>query len=126
MSRERRVAGGVACLAEVAEALGHAGGQVCLVEVGQPRRVVLAGGPVEGLFRPGDDGAASAGVVAGGVAVGFHDQALGEQGRRPVADGCGLGGASEVDRLIRAGQVEGLVRLGGEDLRGEGVVVGVP
>jgi hypothetical protein len=43
-----------------------------------------------------------------------------------VADGCGLGGSGEVDRLIRPGQVERLVRLGGEDLRCEGVVVGVP
>jgi hypothetical protein len=75
------VAGGVACLAEVAEALRHAGGQVCLVEVGQPRRVVLAGSPVEGLLRGGEDGAAGASVVAGCVPVGFHDQALGEQGR---------------------------------------------
>jgi hypothetical protein len=58
--------------------------------------------------------------------VGFHDQALGEQGRRPVADGCGLGGSGEVDRLIRPGQVEGLVRLGGEDLGREGMVVGMP
>ena len=58
--------------------------------------------------------------------MGFHDQALGEQGRRPVADGCGLGGPGEVDRLIRPGQVERLVRLGGEDLRRECMVVGVP
>jgi hypothetical protein len=116
----------VARLAEVAEALGHAGGQVCLVEVGEPRRVVFAGGSVEGLLCPGEGGAAGVRVVARGVPVGFHDQALGEQGRRPVADGCGLGSPGEVDRLIRPGQVEGLVRLGGEDLRGEGVVVGVP
>jgi hypothetical protein len=53
------------------------------------------------------------------MAVCFHDQALGEQGRRPVADGRGLGGSGEIDRLIRPGQVERLVRLCGEDLRSE-------
>jgi hypothetical protein len=56
--------------------------------------------------------------------VGFHDQALGEQGRRPVADGCGLGGPGEVNRLIRAGQVERLVRMGGEDLCRKGMRAG--
>jgi hypothetical protein len=45
--------------------------------------------------------------------MGLHDQALGEQSGRPVADGCGLGSPGEVDRLIRPGQVERLVRLGG-------------
>jgi len=58
--------------------------------------------------------------------MGLHDQALGEQGRRPVADGCGLGGPCQVDRLIRPGQVQGLVRLGGKNLRRKGMVVGVP
>jgi hypothetical protein len=43
-----------------------------------------------------------------------------------MADGCGLGGSGEVDRLIGPGQVERLVRLGGEDLRSEGMIVGVP
>jgi hypothetical protein len=71
----------VARLAEVAEALRHAGGQVRLVEVGEPGRVVLAGGAVEGLLGPGEGGAAGTGVVTGGMAVGFHDQALGEEGR---------------------------------------------
>jgi hypothetical protein len=56
----------VARLAEVAEALRHAGRQVRLVEVGEPRRVVLAGGAVEGLLRPGECGTAGTGVVAGG------------------------------------------------------------
>ena len=41
---------------------------------------------------------------AGGVPVGSHDQALGEQGRRAVADGCGRGGSDEVDRLIQPGR----------------------
>ncbi|HEY1000047.1 MAG TPA: hypothetical protein VGD83_10435 [Streptosporangiaceae bacterium] len=65
-------------------------------------------------------------VVAGGVPVGFHDQALGEQGRRAVADGCGRGGSGEVDRLIQPGQVERLVRLGGENLRRRRMVASVP
>jgi hypothetical protein len=43
-----------------------------------------------------------------------------------VSDGCGLGGAGEVDRLIRPGQVERLVRLAGENLSRERMVVGVP
>jgi hypothetical protein len=63
---------------------------------------------------------------AGGVPVGFHDQALGEQGRRAVADGCGRGGSDEVDRLIQPGQVECLVRLGGENLRRRRMVTSVP
>ena len=58
VQRPARVADGVARLAEVAEALRHAGRQVRLVEVGQPRRVILAGGAVESLLRPGKDGAA--------------------------------------------------------------------
>jgi hypothetical protein len=43
-----------------------------------------------------------------------------------VADGCGLGGAGEVDRLIRPRQVERLVRLAGENLSRERMVTGVP
>jgi hypothetical protein len=43
-----------------------------------------------------------------------------------VADGCGLGGSGEVDRLIRPGQVERLVRLGSEDLCRKSRVFGVP
>ncbi len=43
-----------------------------------------------------------------------------------MADGCGLGGPGEVDRLIRPGQVERLVRLGSEDLRRKSWVAGVP
>jgi hypothetical protein len=43
-----------------------------------------------------------------------------------VADGCGLGGPGEVDRLIRPGQVERLVCLGSEDLRRKSWVAGVP
>jgi hypothetical protein len=50
-------------------------------KAGSPGRVVYAGGAVEGLLRSGEGSAAGAGVVAGGVAVCFHDQALGEQGR---------------------------------------------
>jgi hypothetical protein len=42
-----------------------------------------------------------------------------------VADGCGLGGSGEVDRLIRPGQVECLMSLGGEDLSGKRGIVGV-
>jgi hypothetical protein len=34
-----------------------------------------------------------------------------------VSDGCRLGGAGKVDRLVRPGQAERLVRLAGEDLR---------
>jgi hypothetical protein len=58
--------------------------------------------------------------------VGFHDQAFGEQGCRSVADGCGLCGSGEVDRLIRPGQVERLVRLGSEDLCRKSRVAGMP
>ena len=86
----------------------------------------VAGGAVEGLLFPGEDGAAGARVVTCGVPVGFHDQALGEQGRRAVADGCGRGGSDEVDRLIQPGQVERLVRLGGENLRRRRMVTSVP
>ena len=70
----------MACLAEVAEALRHAGRQVCLIEVGKPRRVVFAGCTVKCLFCPDENGTAGVRVVAGGVPVGFHDQAFGEQG----------------------------------------------
>ena len=43
-----------------------------------------------------------------------------------MADGGGLGGSGEVDRLIWPGQVERLVGLGSEDLRCQGRVAGVP
>jgi hypothetical protein len=43
-----------------------------------------------------------------------------------MADGCGLGGPGQVDRFIRSGQVERLVRLGGENLCRKGMVVGMP
>jgi len=43
-----------------------------------------------------------------------------------VADGRSLGGSGEIDRLIRPGQVERLVRLAGENLSRECMVVGVP
>jgi hypothetical protein len=53
-----RVAGGNAGLAQVAEALGHPGCQVGLVEIGQPGGVVVTGGAVEGVEAcgklPGD------------------------------------------------------------------------
>jgi len=74
------------------------------------------------LLKPKSDAAKGRGWCA----VGFHDQALGEQGRRAVADGCGRGGSDEVDRLIQPGQVERLVRLGGEDLRRRRMVTSVP
>ena len=64
---------GVARVTEIPEALSHAGGQVRLVKVGEPRRVVFAGGPVEGLLCPCEGGAAGMRVVARGVPVGFHD-----------------------------------------------------
>jgi hypothetical protein len=48
------------------------------------------------------------GIVAGGVAVRLHDQALGEQGRRTVPDGSGLGGSREVDSLALPGEIKRL------------------
>lgn len=42
-----------------------------------------------------------------------------------MSDGCGLGGAGEVDRLIRPGQLERLVRLAGENFGRECMVTGV-
>jgi len=41
---------------------------------------VFAGCTVKCLLRPGENCTAGVRVVAGGVPVGFHDQALGEQG----------------------------------------------
>jgi hypothetical protein len=63
------VTGRVSGLAEVAEALGHPRGEVCLVEVRQPGRVVLAGRAVEGPLRLGECGSAGVCVVAGRVAA---------------------------------------------------------
>jgi len=102
--------------AKVAEALRHAGRQVCLIEVGEPRRVIFAGRAVKRPLCLGKSGAAGMGIVAGGVAVCLHDQALGQQGRRTVPDGSGLGGSREVDCLVWPGEVERLVRLSGKDL----------
>jgi len=76
-----RIPGGVAGFAEVAEALGHAGCQLCHVEVGQPGGVVFLGSAVERAFSRGEGHAAGTRVVAGRVPVCFHDQAFGEQCR---------------------------------------------
>jgi hypothetical protein len=78
VQRAEGVAGGVGSLVEVAETLGHAGGQVGLVEVGQPCRVVFAGGAVECPLRSGKCGSAVVGVIARCVAVRLHNQAFGE------------------------------------------------
>ena len=43
-----------------------------------------------------------------------------------MADGCGLGGAGEVDRLVRPGRLARLVRLAGENLGRKCMVTGVP
>jgi hypothetical protein len=83
----------VARFAEVAEALRHPGRQVCLIEVGEPHRVIFAGCAVKCLLCPSEHGTAGVRVVAGGVPVSFHDQAFSEQGCRPVADGRSLGGS---------------------------------
>jgi hypothetical protein len=93
------IPGGVARLAKVAEALCHASCQVRPVEVGEPCGVILAGCPVKRLFRCGKSCFAGAGIVPCGVAVCFHDEAFGEQGRRTAAAGSGLGGSGQVDGL---------------------------
>jgi hypothetical protein len=115
----------VASLAKVTEALRHAGRQVRLIEIGEPRRIVLASCTVECPLCPGKSRAAGVGIVTGRMPVRFHNEAFGEQSRRPVPEGSGLGGSGKVDGLTWAGQVESLMGLGSEDLRSQRRVIGV-
>jgi hypothetical protein len=56
----------------VQRAAGVAGGVACLVEAGEPGRVVLAGGAVKGLLGSGEGGTAPKTVTASANALGRH------------------------------------------------------
>lgn len=120
-----RVTRGVTRLAKITEALRHAGRQVRLIEIPEPRRVILAGRAVEGPLSRSKSRTAGVSIVTGGMPVRFHHEALGQQCGRAVPDSSGLGCPGKVDGLIRTGQVESLVCLGSQNLRSQSRVTGM-
>jgi hypothetical protein len=102
---------------KITETLRHAGRQVCLIEVSEPRRVIFANRTVKRPLRLGQSDTAGAGIITGRVPVRLHDQALSEQGPRTAADGSGPAGSRKVDCLIRPSKIERLMRLRSQDFR---------